>query len=122
MEQKLGFMGVLFIFAVFVVPLLVQTFDGHVKGGKVLNVSTELQQMISAEGGVTPAVTTAIDKLNAKGYVVDITSSNGSTTGVLPVGTKVEIEVSLDDYETKSYVTVNKRTSMLLIKEKAVFV
>lgn len=122
MEQKIGFMGVLFIFGIFVMPLLIHTFEGHVKGGKALNVSTELQQAISAEGGVTPKIESALNKLRAKGYEINISTSNGASTGVFPVGTEVEIYVDIDGFNTKSYATVNRRTSMLIVTERAAFI
>lgn len=112
MGEKTGLLTTLIIIAVFVLPLFQNNFSNNAKGTKVLNTATQLQQMVSAEGGVTPRVENTISELTSHGYNIEITSEEGEAVGVLPVGTKVDIMVNLDGFETHSFVTVNKRVSM----------
>ncbi|MGG0656471.1 hypothetical protein [Rummeliibacillus pycnus] len=111
MENKMGFLTSILLFGMCVVPMIFDIFDGSVKSNKAMNVATELNQMLSAEGGITPRVDNVIKNLESRGYVVEMQTESGARpTGIQPAGTTIKFQVDLDGYITKGDVTVNKRS------------
>ncbi|MEL3959566.1 hypothetical protein NST17_20650 [Caldifermentibacillus hisashii] len=110
MGEKLGFMTVLLIFSIAVIPTLFVSFQSHVEGSTLLNISTEMQQLVSAEGGVTNKVQNAVSALEKRGVDITIQDESGkNVTGKVPVGEKVVMTYKMDNFQTKNEVTILKR-------------
>lgn len=110
MGEKLGFMTVLLIFAIAVIPALFVSWQSHVEGSTLLNVSTEMQQLVSAEGGVTDKVQNAVSALEKRGIDVSIQDESGnSVTGKVPVGEKLIMTYTIDNFKTENEVVILKR-------------
>lgn len=110
MGEKLGFMTVLLLIAVGIVPFMLNMFDEHVKTSKLLSLSNEMQQLVSAEGDITPKVTHAVNELEEKGVEVEFKDQNGNIITSSPgIGEKVIIEYRYDGYGLSNSVVLNKR-------------
>ncbi len=110
MENKMSFLTAILLFGMCVIPTIFEIFDGSVKSNKAMNVATELNQMLSAEGGITPRVDTVLRNLESRGYEVELQTESGDIpTGIQPAGTTIKYHVDLDGYGTNGDVTVNKR-------------
>lgn len=124
MGEKVGFMTVLFIVGTFVIPLLLSNFIDNVKANKVLTASTEMQQLIQAEGGLTDKVLDAARNLKKKGintaYGIDgsykmtldqiefILRMGGSIKD-FQIGTQVEVDYDFDGFKTSNTITILNR-------------
>ncbi|MFD2658476.1 hypothetical protein [Gracilibacillus thailandensis] len=112
MGEKTGFMTVLFIFGAFVIPFMLTMYINNIEGSKLLTLSTEMQQMVSAEGGVTDKVEHAVNELSGKGVEITFKDSAGNpVTGRVPVGEKINIHYKYGDFETSNSTTILKRNS-----------
>lgn len=110
MGEKTGLMTGLLIIALVVLPVLIASFVGYVKTGKLLTASTEVQQLVSAEGGVTDTVESEISRLANKGIAISIEDKNGNpVTGKVPVGEKITIHYQYGDKSTSNQVLILKR-------------
>lgn len=110
MGEKIGFMTVLIIFVMVLLPVLFTSFKSHVEGSTLLNISTEMQQLVSAEGGVTDKVENVVDSLESKGVEVTITDKSGNAvTGKVPVGERVYLTYEKDGFKTRNSVVILKR-------------
>lgn len=112
MGEKTGFMTVLLIFGAFVLPLLLIMYINNVEGSKLLSLSTEVQQLVSAEGGVSDRVEQLVNDLADKGVDITFRDNSGNTiTGRVPVGETVNIHYKYKDFETSNSTTILKRNS-----------
>lgn len=110
MGEKVGFMKVLLIFGAFIVPFIFNVYINHVQGAKLLSLSTEVQQLVSAEGGVTPRVEQLVNEFAEKGVSITFEDENGNAvTGTVPVGEKITIHYKYQDLETSNSTTILKR-------------
>jgi len=110
MGEKTGFITVLLLFAIGIFPILLNTFTSQVNSSKILTVSTEIQQLVTAEGGVTDKVKKAVDKLDSQGYHIEFTDSNGNpVTGKVDVGKEVVINYEFNGFETSNSTIIMKR-------------
>lgn len=110
MGEKTGFLMVLVIFGAFIVPILIGSFISHWEGSQVLTVSTEMQQLVSAEGGLTPKVQQAIDNFGSKGLAITLTDSTGAPlTGKAPVGETIKMTYEFNDFKTENQTIVLTR-------------
>lgn len=110
MGEKVGFLTVLLLFGVGIIPILISTFNDHTQNAKLLTISTEMQQMVAAEGGVTPTVNEHVSSLSEKGYEIRFFDENGSpVTGVMPVGETIFIKYKKGDYVTSNKALITRR-------------
>ncbi|WP_047980657.1 hypothetical protein [Ornithinibacillus contaminans] len=110
MGEKTGFQLVLVIFAIFIIPLLISTFSDHVKTGKLLTVSNEFQQLVSAEGGVTTKVKNRVSQEAEKGINITFQTEDGrNVNGVVPVGEEITIHYEYGELDTSNRVLILKR-------------
>lgn len=128
MGEKVGFMTVLLIFGVFVIPILFSNYIDNVKANKVLTASTEMQQLIQAEGGINKKVIDAGERLKEQGiktwyaissyaggqkYPFDLikagVESNGSVFTDLDLGTEISIDYEFDGFTTSNTITILNR-------------
>lgn len=110
MGEKTGFMTVLFIFGIFIMPIMMTLYINNVEGSKMLSLSTEMQQLVSAEGGVTSRVQEAANKLAEQGVTITFTDNNGNTVyGKVPAGETVNIHYKYKGFETSNSTTILKR-------------
>lgn len=110
MGEKTGFMTVLLIFAVGILPLLLTGFLEQVKSNKFLTMTNEIHQMVGSEGGVTSEVRNTVDVLEGEGIKIDFSNKNGyPVVGKVRAGEKITINYEFDGYKTKNSVTVLRR-------------
>lgn len=110
MGEKMGFMTVILIFGIGVLPLLFSAFTSHVTTGKLLTISTEMQQLVSAEGGVTEKVNNEVQGLEDSGFEITFTDNGGNpVNSQVTVGETIYINYSIKDFETSNQVLITKR-------------
>ena len=110
MGEKIGFMTTLLIFGIGIIPLLISTFTDHTQSAKLLTISTEVQQMVTAEGGVTEIVEGVVSNLANQGVEVSFWDKEGNPiTGIVPVGEEIVIQYEWGDFNTTNQVLVTKR-------------
>lgn len=110
MGEKTGFMTVLFIFGAFIIPIMLVLFINNVEGSKLLTLSTEMQQMVSAEGGVSDRVKQVVNELQNQGVTITFEDENGNTvTGTVPAGKKITIHYKYKHFETSNSTTILRR-------------
>ncbi|MEC1158682.1 hypothetical protein [Cytobacillus horneckiae] len=106
MGEKLGFIKILLIAVVFVIPIFLLVFKTQVDNTKLLNVSVEVQQLVSAEGGLSSKVSKVISEFEKKGLQIELKDAAGNrVNGKVDVGEDVYIT-----YKYKGAVTSNKTT------------
>lgn len=110
MGEKKGFLTVLLIFTIFVLPFLLQTFIAQVEGQKIMGISTEIQQLVQTEGGVSSNVQNVVNKLSEKGIEITFYDDEGNTiNSQVPVGKRINIHYKFKDWETMNSVVNLKR-------------
>lgn len=110
MGEKVGFMTVLMIFGAFIVPFILTVYINDVQGTKLLSLSTEVQQLVSAEGGLTPRVEQLVNDFAEDGVSITFEDEDGNAvTGTVPVGEKITIHYKYRGFETSNSTTVLKR-------------
>lgn len=110
MGEKLGFIVVLAIVLIFIVPFTLGLYDKQVKANKLMSLSNEVRQMVVAEGGVTSKVNEVTEKFSDLGVNITFKNSEGDEiTGVVSAGETINIELELDGFITNSSVVVTKR-------------
>jgi len=110
MGEKIGFMTVLLLFGVFIVPFLLLGFIGQVESSKFLTIANEVQQLVSAEGGVTEKVHSVVSDLEEKGVFIEFSDVEGQPINdKVDAGEEVIINYNFKDFNTKNSVTVLKR-------------
>ena len=110
MGEKTGFLLVLLIFGVAIIPFMLNGFDKQVKSSKLLSLSNEVQQLVSAEGGVSDKVQNVSDQFREKGVTIEFTDKHGNPiTGKVNAGDEVFIQYEFDGFETKNSVVVLRR-------------
>jgi|SRR5690625_3849179 len=110
MGEKTGFMTVLIIFAIGVIPFLFSMFDTQVKSSKLLALSSEVNQLMVAEGDITPTVNNVVSNFEAKGVVIEFRDKNDNIITSSPgIGEKIVVVYKIDDFEVSNSVIVNKR-------------
>lgn len=110
MGEKMGFLTVLLLFGLGILPLLISTFYDHTQNAKLLTVSTEMQQLVASEGGVTPTVNDHVSSLSEKGYEISFFDEGGSpVTGVMPVGETIFIKYKIGNYVTSNKALITRR-------------
>lgn len=110
MGEKTGFMAVLIIFAIGVIPFLFNMFDTQVKSSKLLALSNEVNQLIVAEGDITPTVKDVVTDFADKGVVIEFKDKNNNVITSSPgIGEKIIIVYKYDDIETTNTAIMTKR-------------
>src|SRR5690625_2790847 len=110
MGEKIGFMTVLLLFGVFIVPFLLLGFIGQVESSKFLTIANEVQQLVSAEGGDTEKVHSVVSDLEEKGVFIEFSDVEGQPMNdKVDAGEEVIINYNFKDFNTKNSVTVLKR-------------
>lgn len=110
MGEKTGFMAVLLVVCIFVIPFLFNMFDDQVKSSKLLSLSNEMQQLVSAEGDITPTVNSVVNELREKGVNVEFRDKNNNIIHSSPgLGEKVYITYEYDGFEVRNSVIMTKR-------------
>lgn len=112
MGEKTGFMTVLLIFGAFLIPIMLTLYINNIEGSKLLSLSTEMQQLVSAEGGVTDKVQHAVDTFAENRVEITFKDSEGNpVTGRVPVGEEITINYKYKGFETSNSTTILKRNS-----------
>lgn len=110
MGEKIGFISVLALVLIFIVPFTLNLFDKQVKANKLMSLNNEIRQMVVAEGGVTPNVEEVVDDFSNMGVKIEFKDDNGKEViGQVKAGEKVNIELEYDGFETGSTVIITKR-------------
>jgi len=113
MGEKQGFLTVILLFAITVVPTLLTSFITHVEGSKVMNISTEFQQIVSAEGGLKGRAATAQGEMASRGLNISVVNENGGSASNPRVGDTLRMTYHYDglktDFETENKVTILRR-------------
>lgn len=110
MGEKTGFLTVLLIFGIGIIPLLLSTFQDHVTSSKLLTLSTEMQQLVSSEGGVTDKVNNVVSEFENRGVNISFADKNGNTiSGKVPVGQEVFMTYEFRDFETSNSTIILRR-------------
>lgn len=110
MGEKTGFMGVLIILAVGVIPFLFNLFDTQVKTNKLMSLSNEVQQLVVAEGDITPTVRSVVNGFKEKGINIEFRDKNGNIIHSSPgIGEKLYIHYEYDGFKMKNSVILTKR-------------
>jgi len=110
MGEKFGFLGVLAVVLLLVVPFTLNLYDKQVKANKLMSLSNEVRQMIIAEGGVSDSVNSVVNDFSEKGITIEFKDKEGQTiTGLVNPGEVVNIELEYDDFQLGSSVVVTKR-------------
>ena len=110
MGEKKGFLTVLLIFSVFILPFLIHTFFTQVEGQKVMGLSTEIQQLVQTEGGVSSNVQNVVDKLSERGIEITFYDDEGNPiNSQVPVGERINIHYKYKDWKTTNSVVNLKR-------------
>lgn len=110
MSEKIGFIGVLLIFAIGVIPFLFNTFDNQVKASKLMSLSNEVQQLVVAEGDITPTVNNVVDDFREKGVTIEFRDENNNVIDDSPgLGEKINIYYEYDGFELSNSVIITKR-------------
>lgn len=112
MGEKTGFMTVLFIFGAFILPLLLRVYIDNVHTQQLLTVSTEMQQLVSAEGGVTERVQNVANQLKEKGLTITFKDENGNpVAGKVPVGKQIIMDYQYNGFKTSNSTIILKRNT-----------
>lgn len=110
MGEKKGFLAVMLIFGLFMIPLLFNIYTNNVKTSKLLTISTEMQQLVSTEGGITNKVKNAVTKLQGEGIKIEFKDGNGNVVNnKVPVGEEIFIYYDYDGFKTSNSVIITKR-------------
>lgn len=111
MGEKIGFMTVLVLFSIFLLPLSLNTFFNHIEGGKMLSLTAEMQQLVSAEGGVSQRVNDVVEEMEGRGVGISFQDENGNPiNSKVDVGTKVIIHYEYKDFETSNSTVITRRS------------
>lgn len=109
MGEKTGFLTVMIIFFLGFVPFLFYLYTQQVYTTKLMTISNEVNQLLVAEGDITPRVMEVVDKFEEKGVEITFQDEDGNEiTSRSEIGEKINIL-----YEYKGYKTMN---SAYLIK------
>ncbi|MDR5021411.1 hypothetical protein FOL75_04920 [Bacillus thuringiensis] len=118
MGELKGFIFSLLLYVVFFLPFQIFLGIQSIHQNAFMKVTTEVQQMVDSEGGVTPRIQGVVNKLHAKGYDVTFKDQKGSSiSGKQPVGTVIEIQYNYkyvnvyreEKLNTSNYVSVMRR-------------
>jgi hypothetical protein len=118
MGENMGYAFGLLILVVFGVPLLLGLNIDQNSRSQLLNVSTEMQQLVSQEGGVTDPVHRYANHLKEKGATVTFLDENGAAVdGKQEVGSKVYIQYKYK-YQNVSSEKVAETSNTALISRR----
>ncbi|MEN1969696.1 hypothetical protein WMZ97_16660 [Lentibacillus sp. N15] len=124
MGEKVGFMSMLLIFALFFIPFLFTTFTNQVDSSNVLTASTEMQQLIKSEGGITLKVSEAGKRLKEKGIntiyrineerevsieLINAFAEAGANLPGQEVGETIKVTYEKNGFKTSNTVRILKR-------------
>lgn len=110
MGEKVGFMTVLLLFSVFIIPFLLHGYKEQVDSSKFLTMSNEIKQMVASEGGVTEKVKDVANTLKERGVKINFADAEGNTVdGKVNAGDKIIITYNYKDYQTENSVVVLRR-------------
>lgn len=110
MGEKTGFMFVLLIFSITLLPFLLNTFEKQTHSSKLLTLTTEVQQMVSAEGGVTNKVKDLTSAVREKDVFIEYFDTQGSPiTGKVDVGEEIIIKYEYRGFKTENSVVILRR-------------
>lgn len=71
MGEKAGFIAVLFLFFILIVPFGFYIFEEQVKMNRLLSFSIEMQQLLEAEGEVSNNVNSVVSSAASNGIIVN---------------------------------------------------
>lgn len=110
MGEKMGFLSVLALVFLFVIPFTLNLYDKQVKANRLMSLSNEVRQMVIAEGGVTPVVSAVKDDFSKIGIDIQFKDDEGSVVeGPVEAGEKVNIYLEYEDFKIDSNALVTKR-------------
>lgn len=110
MGEKTGFMAVLFLFLVGVIPFLFFLFNSQVTSSKLLALSNEMNQLVVAEGDITPKVMDTVDQFEEKGVTIEFKDEDGNVINSRQnIGDKITIICKYNDFEVESHAFLTKR-------------
>lgn len=103
MGEKTAFLAVMILFFLGVIPFLFYLYTQQVNASKLMAVSTEMNQLLIAEGDITERVNEVVEELEEKGFKITFQNENGETiTSRSEIGEKINII-----YEYKGFKTMN---------------
>ena len=118
MSEFKGFLFSMLLFVAFFLPFLLSMGIQSIQQNAFLKVTTEVQQMVEYEGGITERIKNVADNLNKKGFTLSFYDEKGNkVSGKQPVGRTVEIRYKYkyngvygeQIFDTSNYVTILKR-------------
>lgn len=110
MGEKTGFLTLLLLFAIGILPLLLNMFETQVKSSRLLALSNEINQLIVAEGDITPNVQEVVNTFSEKGIDIEFRDKNNNLITSSPgIGEKIIIVYKYDGLETTNSAVLTKR-------------
>lgn len=119
MGEKKGFVYVMVILAVVVLPFALDIWIGTQKTDQFMKTATEFRQLVEQEGGETEKVREVKNLLGSNGLKVTFDYSNGQASGRAPVGTVIKINYHHDyvgivgsinkNFDTQNKIIVSRR-------------
>lgn len=106
-----------FVFAIIVIPFVLSVFIDSINQSGFIKVTTEVAEMVKAEGGVTPKVSNVTNALNKRGYSITFKNSDGiSISGQQKAGTEI---IMMSNYKYANVMqdqTLNTENSIRVLK------
>lgn len=103
MGEKTAFLTVMILFFLGVIPFLFYLYTQQVNVSKLMAVSTEINQLLIAEGDITERVNEVVEKFEENGFVITFQDENGN-----PISSRSEIGEKINIiYEYKGFKTMN---------------
>ncbi|MHA4046151.1 hypothetical protein COE26_27715 [Bacillus cereus] len=118
MGELKGFILSLLLFISIFLPFQLFLSIQSIHQNAFMKVTTEIQQMVDSEGGVTPKIQGVANRLRSKGYELNFKDQKGANvSGKQSVGTVIEIQYRYkyvnvyreQTLETSNYVSVLRR-------------
>lgn len=110
MGEKVGFMTVLLLFSVVIIPFLLHGYKEQVDSSKFLTMSNEIKQMVASEGGVTDKVIDVTNNLRERGIDIKFNDDEGNIVdGKVNAGEKITITYNYKNYQTENSVVILRR-------------
>lgn len=110
MGEKTGFLVVMILFFLGFVPFLFYLYTQQIQTNKLMTISNEVNQLLVAEGDITPKVIEMVNNLDEKGVKITFYDEDGNPiTARSEIGEKIDILFEYGNYETMNSVYLTKR-------------
>lgn len=107
MGEKAGFLAVMFLFFILVLPFGFKVFEEQTKMNHLLSFSIEMQQLLEAEGEITSHVQSVVRSAASKG--INVRFSEVDTTNKMKITYEMISFNEKTSYKTSNAVYLSKR-------------